>query len=133
MVAKAAKKSSKRRPIRRAQVAPSREERAAYGEVKQGVRHLERSIQEIQRGLRKAERQIEADARARIRELRREARTELGALKSKRREAARLLDNLSAAAGESWREVKASADGILADARTTAASVVNRIRAAISR
>ena len=59
---------------RRTSAAISREKRAAYGEIKQGAKHLEKSIGEIRKGLRKAERQIEADARARVRELRTDAR-----------------------------------------------------------
>jgi len=38
-------------------------------------------------------------------------------LKAKQREAGRTLKNLSAAAGESWRDVKKSADSLLTDAR----------------
>jgi len=129
MAAKAAKKATKPPgAIRRVKSAMSREERAAYSEVQQGVRHLEKSIGEIQRALRKTERMIEADARARIRGLRKDARAQLGALKSKQREAARILKNVSAAAGGSWQELKQSADAILADARGTAASVIDRFR-----
>jgi len=74
------KKASKRRSTvvnapRRAQKAMSREARSLYAEIRQGIRHLETSIGEIQRGLRKAEHKLEADARARIRELRKDART----------------------------------------------------------
>jgi hypothetical protein len=106
----------------------ARQKRVAYGEIKRGVQHLEKSIGEIQRGLRKAEKTIEGDARARIRELRKEARVQVGALRSKRREAARTLAKLSAAAGGKWEEVKQSADAILADARANAASVIQRVR-----
>jgi len=107
------------------------EAQAAYGEIRQGVKHLEKSIAEIQRGLRKAEHKIEADARARIRELRKDARAQLNLLKSNQSAAARSLKNLSAAGGESWREVKPSADSILADGRATAAAVADRFRSAL--
>jgi hypothetical protein len=115
----------------RARAAMSREARAAYGEIQQGVKHLEKSITEIQRGLRRAEHKIETDARARIRELRKDARAQLGILESKRREAARTLQKVSAAAGESWREIKQSADSLLGDARATATTVVERFRSAL--
>jgi len=129
MAAKAAKKTAKAGSARRkTKTAISPAEKAAYGEIKRGVQNLEKSIVEIQKGLRKAEQRIEADARARIRELRKDARAQLGALKSKRRDVTRILKNLSAAAGGSWEEVKRSADGILSDARGTAASVVERFR-----
>ncbi|HEY8153672.1 MAG TPA: hypothetical protein VII72_06040 [Myxococcota bacterium] len=117
----------------RAQKSMSPEARAAYGQIKQGIGHLEKSIHEIQRGLRKAEQKIEADARARVRELKKEARAQLGVLKSKQRDAARVLKNLGAAAGTSWQEVKQSADAIFADARGTAASIVERLRTAFTR
>jgi len=112
----------------RARAAMSREARAAYGEIQQGVRHLEKSITEIRQGLRRAEHKIEADARGRIRELRKEARAQLGILESKQREAVRALKKVSAAAGESWREIKQSADSLLGDARATATTFVERVR-----
>jgi len=118
---------------RRRRVTISREKRAAYGEIQRGVRHLERSIGEIQKGMRKAERQIESDARARVRELRKDARTQLAVVKARQREGARVLRNLSVAAEGSWREVKRSADSILAEGRSTAASVVKRLRKALTR
>jgi hypothetical protein len=105
--------------------------KAAYGEVQKGVNHLKRSIADARRGLRKAEQKIEADARARIRELRKEARVQLTALESRQREASRTLKTFSAAAGDSWREIKQSADSILADARATAMSVIERVRSAL--
>jgi hypothetical protein len=126
------KPSSVKGTVRKTKVAMSREQRAVYGEIKQGVRHLEKSIGELQRGLLKAEKRIEADARLRIRDLRRDARTQLGLLKSKRQEAARIVKNVSVAAGGSWKEIKQSADAIFADARGTAASVVDRLRKAIT-
>lgn len=129
MASKAAKKTAKAASARRkTKPAISAAEKAAYSEIKQGVKNLEKSILEIQKGLRRAEQRIEADARVRIRELRKDARAQLGALQSKRRDVSRILKNLSAAAGGSWEEVKQSADGILSDARGTAASVVERFR-----
>ena len=132
MAAKVAKKApGPTSAIRRVKSTMSREERAAYGEVQQGVRHLEKSIGEIQRALRKTERMIEADARARIRELRKDARIQLSALKSKQREAVGTLKRVSAAAGDSWDDIKHTVDSILADARATATTAVNRFRNAL--
>lgn len=108
----------------------SPEARAAYAEVEKGVRNLGKSIAEIRRGLTKAERKIEADARARIRALRAEAKGQLSGLRSREREATQMLKALRAAAEGSWREVKHSADAMLADARATAASIIERFRAA---
>ena len=86
----AAKRGSKTTSARRrGSPAISREKRAAYVELKQGVKHLEKSIGEIQKGLRRAERQIEADARAQVRALRIDARTQLALVKEKQREAVR--------------------------------------------
>lgn len=107
------------------------EVKAAYGEIEGGLRGLGRSIAEIQKGFRKAEGKIEADARARVRALRKEARLQLGVLQSRQREASRTLKNLTTAAEGSWREVKHSADSILADARSVAASVIERFRSAL--
>ncbi len=106
----------------------SGEARAAYGEIQQGVKDLEKSMAEIRRGLRKAEQKIAADARMRIRELRKDAHAQLGVLKTKQREALQTLKKLSAAAGESWQDIKRSADSFLGEARATAASVVERFR-----
>jgi hypothetical protein len=108
-----------------------REVRAAYGEIQQGLAHLDKSIVDLRGGLRRAERKIEADARQRISNLRREARKELKTLQARQRDAARTLKKLSVAAGESWQEVKRSADAILADARGTATAVAQRFRAAL--
>lgn len=119
-----------RRP---AKTAISREKRAAHDEIKRGVKHLERSIGEIQKGLRKAERQIEADARARVRELRRDARAQLAAVKGRHREVVRILGKVSAAAEGSWQRVKQSADAILAEAVGSAASLVERLKRALPR
>lgn len=105
--------------------------RAAYKEIEGGVRDLGRSIAQIQQGLVKAERRIEADAKARIAALRRDAKTQLAGLRVHEREATRTLKSLTAAAGESWQDVKHSADGILTEAKTTAASVIERFRAAL--
>ena len=115
----------------RAAMSPA--EKGAHDDVKRGIKHLEQSIGEVQRGLRKAERAIEADAKARIRTLRKEAKAQLAAIKAKRSEAARLMKNLSAAAEGSWEDMKRNADQALADARATASSVADRIRAALQR
>lgn len=103
----------------------------AYKQLQHGVNGLGKSIVEIQRDLRKAERRIEADARARITELRQDARKQLAVLKSRRSEVTRTLKRLAAAAGESWRDIKHSADAGLADARAIAASVIERFRNAL--
>jgi hypothetical protein len=109
----------------------SREAKVAHAEIQKGVSQLKRSAAEINRSLRKAEQRIEADARARIRDLRKEARTQLAVVQSKRQEAARSLKGLSTAAGDSWQDIKESADAILSDARATASSVVERFRSAL--
>jgi hypothetical protein len=111
----------------------SSEARAAYAEVQTGVKSLERAIADIRRGVANAEKQIEAEARQRVRELRKEAQSQLGLLQAKQRDATRTLKSLSSAAGESWQDIKNSADSILADARATATSVVDRFRSAIGR
>ncbi len=125
------KRSKVMSATQRARTAMSREARAAYAEIEQGVKHLEKSIGEIQRGLHKAEQKIEADARARIRELRQDTRTQLSVLRSKQREAAGALKRVSAAAGDSWGEIKRSVDSVLGDARATAATIVERFRSAL--
>lgn len=130
------KKASKRRSTvvnapRRAQKAMSREARSLYAEIRQGIRHLETSIGEIQRGLRKAEHKLEADARARIRELRKDARTHVSALKAKRHEAAGTLKRVSTAAGGSWADIKRTVDSVLVDARAAATAAVKRFRGAL--
>ena len=131
MAARTTKKSSRAKAAKKP--APSPEARAAYGEIKQGIRHLEKSIGEINRGLRAAERKIEADARARVRELRTQGRAQLAALKAKQRDASRAVRSLTTAAEVSWQEIKQSTDAILADARGTAASIIDRLRTAIHR
>ena len=107
--------------------------RAARDQIKQGVKHLEKSIGEIQKGLRKAEREIQADARARVRALRKDARAELTALKARHREVARIVGKVSAAAEGSWEQVKESADAILAEAVNAAAALVERLKNALPR
>ena len=131
MAAKTTKKSARAKGPKKKSLSP--EARAAYGEIKQGIGHLERSIGEINRGLRAAERKIEADARARVRELRSHGRAQLAVLKAKRRDAGNAVKSLTTAAEMSWQEIKLSADAILADARGTAASIIDRLRTAINR
>jgi hypothetical protein len=132
MLTEASKKSHKgTRSVKRGRTALSHEARAAYGEIRQGVKDLEKSIAEIRRGLRKAEHKIETDARVRVRELRKEAHAQLNLLKSKQREAARSLKRLTAAAGESWQEIKQAADSILAEGRATAGAVAESFRRAL--
>jgi hypothetical protein len=107
--------------------------RAARDEIKRGVKHLEKSIGEIQKGLRKAEREIEADARARIRTLRTDARAQLAAVKGRHREVMRSLEQVSAAAEGSWQQVKESADVILADGARVVAAILERLNKALPR
>lgn len=129
MAAKAVKKrSTAKRAVR---VTMPREVRTACTEIQKGVDHLDASIAELRVGLQRAERKIEGDARRRIRDLRKEARAQFRGLQAKERDAARLLKKLSAAAGESWREVKHSADSIIADARVAATAVGKRFRSAL--
>lgn len=108
-------------------------EKASLSEIKQGVKHVEKSISEVQRGLRKAEKAIAADARTRIRELRKEGKAQLVGLRDKRKEAARLMKALSVAAEDSWSEVRAEADRILVDAKASATRIADRIRTALER
>ena len=121
--------AAKRRKPTRPKLPP--EVKAAYAEVQNGVRILGKSIAEIHQDLRKAERRIEADARVRIRALRDEAKTQLRGLEARRHEVVRTLKPLASAAEGSWRDVKQSADVLLAEARTTAASVIERFRRAL--
>jgi ABC-type transporter Mla subunit MlaD len=107
------------------------EVKAAYAHVQSGVKSLGKSIAEIEQGLRKAERKIEADARTRIRALRQEARVQLAALQSRRKDVTRTLKELATAAGGSWQDIKQSADAALAEAKATAASVIERFRSAL--
>ena len=69
----------------------------------------------------------------RVRELKTLARTQLASLKAKQRDASRAVRSLTTAADVSWQEIKQSADAILADARGTAASIIDRLRTAIGR
>ena len=118
---------------RAAKSAVARGRRAAYGEIKRGVAHLEKSIGEIQKGLRDAERQIESDARRRIRALRKDASSELASLRRRHRDVARILDRVSTAAEGSWKQVKKTADATLADAIDAATSLVKRLKKALPR
>ncbi len=133
----AAKKTTSRaktiRPAKRAALPKSPEARAAHSEIQQGLKHLGKSIGEIQSGLRRAERQIEADARKRIAELRKEGRAQLVALNAKSREVAASLKRALPLAETSWEDLKGSADAILGDARAAASSFASRIRDAITR
>jgi hypothetical protein len=125
------KKSTRRKSRSGPALSPA--EKAAFSQIKQGVKSVEKSIGEVQKGLRRAEKAIEADAKSRVRALRKEANAQLASLKAKRREAARLAKSLSAAAGESWQDVRQSAEQVLADARATASGIAERIRAALQR
>lgn len=131
MAAKKSSRKSSTKSLGSQRLSPA--EKAAYADIKQGIKHVEKSIGEVQKGLRKAEKAIEADARMRIRQLRKEGKTQLVALKSKRKEAARLIKNLSAAAEGSWSDIQRSAEQILADATATANGIADRIRAALQR
>ena len=111
--------------------AMSAEAKAAYAELQKRAKDLGKTIAEIQRDARRAEQRIEADARLRIRALRKEAREQLGQLKAKQRELSGTLKNLAAAAGDSWQEIKHSGESMLADARATAAAVLERFRSAL--
>jgi hypothetical protein len=109
-----------------------REVRAAYREMQKGVDRLDASIADLGAGLRRAEARIEGDARRRIRELCRDARTQLHSLQSRQREAVRMMKHLSAAAGDSWREIQRSANSIFTDARRTTVTLAKRFRRALS-
>ena len=112
-------------------VTMSREARAARAEIARGVDRMARSVAEIRVVLGRTERKIEADARDRIRALRKEAKAQLAVLRARRREATRTLRRLSTAAGDSWRDVKKTADRTLTDARAAAESVIERFRRAV--
>lgn len=131
MTAKKSSRKSNTKGLGSQRLSPA--EKAAYTDIKQGIKHVERSIGEVQKGLRKAEKAIEADAKLRIRQLRKEGKTQLAALKSKRKEAAHLIKNLSAAAEGSWQDVRRSAEQVLAEATATASGIADRIRAALQR
>ena len=89
--------------------------RAAYREMQQGVRRLEVSIGDVRAGLHFAERSIRHQARERILGLRREAAEQLRGLRSRQREAAGKLARVGDAADESWSEIRASFDAIVAE------------------
>lgn len=131
----AAKKKSKKSSARKSRggqrLSPAG--KAAYGDIKKGVKNVEKSIGEVQKGLRKAEKAIQADAKLRVRELRKEAKAQLASLKAKRREASHLMKSLSDAAEGSWQDVKHSADQVIAEARSTANAIADRIRTALQR
>jgi hypothetical protein len=107
------------------------EAKAAYRDLQKGAQSVGRAIAEAQKAVRKAERQVEMDARKRISNLRRDARTQIGELQSRQRDLGKMLKRLAGAAGGSWRDVKASAESMVADARTTASAVVERFRSAL--
>jgi len=123
-------KRTTKRPARAGATMP-RELRAAYAEMRRGVAHLDASIADLRTGLLRAERRIELDARKRIRALRSEGRIHMKDLQVKQREAGRVLKQLSVAAGESWQEIKRTADSLLADARATTLRVGKRLGAAL--
>ena len=129
MAAKSKKKSIRKKVSGGQRLSPA--EKAAFGQIKQGVKHVEKSIGEVQKGLRRAEKAIEADAKARVRALRKEANVQLAALKAKRREAVGLVKRLRVAAGDSWQDVRQSAEQVIADAKATAGGIADRIRTAL--
>ena len=110
---------------------PSPEARAAYADLEKGLRTLGKSMKEIRRGLEKAEQKIQADARVRIRALREDAKGQLAGLQAREREVSKTLKSLRTAAEGSWSDVKRSGDALLADARATASSVIERFRSAL--
>jgi cell division septum initiation protein DivIVA len=128
-MAKTTRKKAAQPKTPRTQMSP--EAKLAYTQVAGGLRSLGKSITEIQQRLRQAEQRIETDARSRIRALRREASTQLRALQARQREVARILRNLAAAAEGSWGEIKQAADVMLAEARNTAAAIIERVRLAL--
>jgi hypothetical protein len=111
----------------------SRGARGGAVDVQRVVEQLARSIADIEVALRRAEGRIDADARERIQTLRSEARTQLMVMRGHQREASRLLRWLSTAAVGSWDDVKRAADGELAEARTVAAAMIERLRGAPGR
>jgi len=125
-------KGSRHARVATRRVATPRREQAAQGQLERAVREIEKAIVDIQRGLASAERRIEKDARRRIRGLQREGRAQMRALEAKRREAARLLGRLSAAAGGSWEDISKTVQTMVGDARTTAGAVIERFRGALS-
>ena len=128
-MAKKTRKKPSRAKTPRTRMSP--EAKAAYTQVAGGLRSLGKAITEIQQSFRDAERRIEADARRRIRALRHEANTQLRALEARRRDVARILRNLAAAAEGSWADIQQAGDSILAEARSTAAGIIERVRRAL--
>lgn len=118
--------AAKRKPAKRSSVSP--ELKAAYGDLSRGVKSVEKLVAEVRKGLRAAEKKIEADARKRVNELRKMARAQMRIMQAKRLEAMKTLRALASSAGESWQDIKRSADAILAEARAAAESVVERFR-----
>ena len=98
----------------------SPEARAAYSHIESGLRGLGQSMREIRRGLAAAERRIEADARA-----------QMASLQSRRHEVTRTLRSLATAAGDSWEDVKRTADSVLSEGKAGASSVIERFRNAL--
>ena len=123
------KKASRPKPSPTRKMSP--EAKAAYPRVSAGLRSLGKAITEIQRGFRQAERRIQADAQRRIRTLRREANTQLRTLEARRRDVARILRNLAAAAEGSWADIQQAGESMLAEARGTAAGIIERVRRAL--
>jgi hypothetical protein len=127
-------KKTRRKPLRTKTSRSSRmspEAKVAYAQVAGGLRNLGKAISEIQQTFRQAERRIQADARRRIRALRHEADIQLRTLRARRRDVARILQNLAAAAEGSWGDIQQAAESILAEARSTAAGIVERVRRAL--
>jgi hypothetical protein len=121
-------------PLRAVKTSVSKHHRrAARDEIKKGVKHLEKSIGEIEKGLRKAEREIAADARLRVRALRKEARAAVAALRVRRRDVARELAKVVRSEEGSLEKVKQSADVILAEAVDVAAAIVQRLKKSLPR
>ncbi|MFM7736185.1 MAG: hypothetical protein ACKPBU_09455 [Alphaproteobacteria bacterium] len=105
--------------------------RSAYAEMQRSARGLESSIGDVRDGLRHAERSIRDQARDRILGLREEVEGQVSALRERQREAVGKIERVRGAAGESWVEIRQSFDAIVADARATAASVAARLRRAL--
>lgn len=120
-----------RREIERRSGAVSKDARAAYREVRSGLKGLEKLVFEVERDLVRTEKKIEADARARIVRLRRDAAAQRRTLERKRREAQRVLTKLSAGADDSWRDVKRAADAIVGEAQRAASAIAKRFRTAL--
>jgi len=114
-----------------ARPAMSPELKAAYRELEGSVKNVGKLIADVRHGLRSAERAIQTDARTRIKALREDARTHLKALESQRGEVSRTLGRLRKAAEGSWSDLRQSAETAVASARTTAASVMERLRRAL--